>query len=80
MQCGHCSADYHPQTAIRQLGQDADLFWQVEYEPCPRCQRLNIRLVGGRTEATGLKAHKLTVVYPKGASRKPAPPVRSDQS
>lgn len=78
MICGHCSADYHPQTVITTIGNDAEGLWQLSYESCPRCYKLNIRLLNGtpltadRTKMLNLRSHR--VIHPKGGiSRKPAP-------
>lgn len=78
MQCGHCSADYHPATASQPLGKDRDYCWQVEYELCPRCQRFNIRLAHGyghpHQPASMSQSLGERVVYPHGGvTRKPAP-------
>ncbi len=78
MQCGHCSADYHPQTNSHTLGVDPDGIWLVEWERCPRCQKFNMRLVSG-PENPGAKGQMIyrqqtRPFHPKGgASRKPAP-------
>jgi hypothetical protein len=76
LQCGHCSADYHPQTATSMIGQDAHAFWLVEYETCPRCRGFNIRLAKGIRHANGaFQASATYVVHPRGGvSRKPVPP------
>jgi Domain of unknown function (DUF4145) len=75
VQCGHCSTDYHPQTATSMIGQDAKAFWQVEFEPCPRCRSFNIRLVKGVRDPNGVFHSGGTyVIYPKGIPRKPAAP------
>jgi hypothetical protein len=78
MQCGHCAADYHPQTASSNIGIDADGLWLVLYETCPRCQRLNIRLLNGppqsqdKTKMVHLVSSR--VIHPNGGvSRKRAP-------
>ena len=47
MQCGHCPADYHPQTQTAVIGNDADGVWYLNYELCPRCKKFNMRLVNG---------------------------------
>lgn len=78
MQCGHCSADYHPNTTTTTIGTDADGLWQVQCETCPRCLRFNIRLLNGHAHPQsanlmyGVKSTR--VVHPKGGlTRKPAP-------
>jgi len=79
MQCGHCSADYHPSTSTQILGVDgSNQLWQVQCELCPRCRKFNIRLVSGSQTSPGSIMHPLysRTVYPKqGTSRKPAPTV-----
>lgn len=81
MQCGHCSADYHPATATQQLGLDENqCLWQLAWEKCPRCKRFNVRVEVGRPDprnnnVIGQCLDSRTVypnVIPK---RKPAPPV-----
>lgn len=78
-QCGHCSADYHPQTGAQHLGRDAKGYvWVIEWETCPRCRNFNIRLVHGHCHPNnpGQLGQVLgaKTVYPKqGTSRKPAP-------
>jgi uncharacterized protein DUF4145 len=89
MQCGHCRADYHPQTTNYALGGDAsEQLWQIEYEKCPRCENLNIRLSWGYPHphsANVMYSMKgWRVIHPKGGmTRKPAPtdvpnPIRDD--
>jgi hypothetical protein len=78
VQCGHCSADYHPATKTLPMGSDAEGFWQVEYEQCPRCMKFNVRLVGGVAHPQApnamMQAYSRKVVHPKvGVLRKPAP-------
>lgn len=78
MTCGHCSADYHPDTKMLYLGGDASAqLWKVHYEQCPRCHKLNIRLVSllPNPQAPQQMAHQKSsrTVYPKeGTSRKAA--------
>ena len=78
VQCGHCSADYHPQTKALVAGRDEDSFWQIEVEKCPRCRKFNMRLVNGSAHPSDpskmLQVHYARPFYPKeGSSRKPAP-------
>lgn len=78
MQCGHCSADYHPETKTLIVGKDRDAFWQIDFETCPRCERFNMRLVRGFSlpdvPNVMFQAHGHSVVYPKGGIlRQPAP-------
>lgn len=81
MQCGHCSADYHPNTGTHTLGQDAQGFlWQIQYEVCPRCRNFNVRIVSGSVHPqipnTILQQRSCRAVHPKqGTSRSPAPTV-----
>jgi Domain of unknown function (DUF4145) len=81
MQCGHCSADYHPATTTHPLGRDAaEQLWQLEYEKCPRCQKFNMRLVWGfpHPQASNQvgQVKGTRVIHPKeGSARKPASPV-----
>lgn len=80
MQCGHCSADYHPQTSKFVIGKDAEWLWQILWERCPRCDKFNIRLVNGEPNPVdnSLMSHNVhgsRVVHPKGGlSRQPAAP------
>ena len=79
MQCGHCSADYHPDTKVQHVGIDPDGVWLIESEKCPRCGRINMRLVSGPENPSKqgymLYVQKTRPFHPKeGASRKPAPP------
>jgi hypothetical protein len=78
VQCGHCQADYHPATQMRELGRDADCGWRVAFETCPRCNKYNIRLENG--DPSPIDSNRILtrrgsrVVHPKGGiSRKPAP-------
>jgi len=79
MQCGHCHADYHPQTSEHVLGSDNEYLWQVLWETCPRCGGLNIRLAYGYPHPS-VPGRMFTLisarpVHPKGGiSRKPAAP------
>jgi len=81
MQCGHCSADYHPQTNMHPIGADAGgSAWRLEYEKCPRCQKFNMRLVWGISHPQSpnnvLHVSGTRAIYPKeGTARKPAPSV-----
>jgi hypothetical protein len=79
MQCGHCGADYHPQTTVFPLGGDAsEGIWQIERETCPRCRKFNIRLAWGyphpNAADTMYQVKGSRVIQPKGGiMRKPAP-------
>jgi len=80
MQCGHCGADYHPQTTEYPFGRDADQqLWQIEVETCPRCRKFNMRLVWGypnpNAPAVMYRVTGSRVIHPKGGvTRKPAAP------
>jgi uncharacterized protein DUF4145 len=79
VQCGHCSADYHPATSRYGIGKDSDWMWMLEWETCPRCRRFNIRLVDGYQSPTDaskmIQAHGTRIIHPKdGLSRKAAAP------
>lgn len=81
MQCGHCPAEYHPQTTVYPLGRDAaEQLWQIEVETCPRCQKFNMRLSWGYANPQAPHAMYAVkgsrVINPKGGiTRKPAPPI-----
>jgi hypothetical protein len=77
MHCGHCSADYHPETSKRTIGKDADWVWEAQWESCPRCGKFNIRLANGPATPDNpnqmLFVHGSRTVYPRdGVSRKGA--------
>jgi len=79
MQCGHCGTEYHPQTATYPIGKDAESVWAVEYETCPKCNKLNVRLARGHPHPNNPNLlHQVTgrtTVHPKaGTSRKRAAP------
>ena len=79
MQCGHCSADYHPQTMTHLIGKDAEWVWLIRWELCPRCKKFNIRLVDGYSHPGDpnkmIQEHGSRVIHPKGGlSRIPTAP------
>jgi Domain of unknown function (DUF4145) len=79
MQCGHCGTDYHPNTGSHYIGNDANFqVWLIQFEKCPRCQKLNIRLTAGTQHPQApqqiLSVQLTRTVYPKqGTSRASAP-------
>jgi len=81
MQCGHCSADYHPQTQSYTIGPEGNgQVWMFEWEKCPRCLQFNARIVWGTAHPGNPNAmghpKGSRVVHPKGGTtRRPTPAV-----
>lgn len=78
MHCGHCGADYHPQTQTAIIGNDSDGLWHLSYEHCPRCRKFNMRLLKGhpnpQNELAMYEVISERVIHPKGGVlRKSAP-------
>ena len=71
MVCPHCLTAYHPQAQIHPLGNDINCAWQLKWETCPNCKKFVMRLLMLTHSGSDLGE---TVVYPKGASRKPLSP------
>lgn len=79
VQCGHCGADYHPETKEYPLGGDAEeRLWRILLETCPRCRKFNLRLEWGlpHQQAPHAMSHVkgARVIHPRaGMIRKRAP-------
>jgi len=66
--CPHCLTVYNVTPTPVEIGNDKDYRWQVQWEVCPECHRIVIRLFVLMANR-GWVLHRL--VYPKGTSRKP---------
>jgi len=79
MKCPHCLTEIHSDEVHNIIGEDKDGKWGTISQNCPACKRIIIFIGRGPVVLVGndlrfFKRNYERLAYPKGISRKPAPP------
>jgi hypothetical protein len=79
MKCPHCHDSFHPQVETITVGhagqtENYTYYWEVHKLECPACHKPIIYLENKKDYGNTMFRDQQWMVYPRGATRPPAPP------
>lgn len=72
MKCPHCLENFHASLQTKELGQDEDGVWEVQFAMCPSCKRASISV--STTKRPLHVFYSQIQVWPKEINRSPRAP------
>lgn len=73
MKCPHCQTSIKPSQSETHFASNSDGLWWARECECPACEKTIVELIHRVHQGPGFRTLSETVVYPRSASRPPAP-------